>query len=765
MVLANSFIGLAGVKNIAHRGGSHLAPENTLAAFKNAVALSADYLELDIILSSDDSMMIIHDFDVDRTTNGTGFVSYLTYEQLRALDAGSKFSPAFAGEKIPTFSEVLEIAKNSPNNIGVVAEIKTNDPTAVAKTVAMIQKYEMQSRVIVSSFDISKLSSVKALDSTIRVQLFASVHEGIIDQMKGINGEWVGSNIASQSLVDYAHSKGISFNIWTINGADQMILYTDMGVDAITTDDPKTLKALSDTTAPSDVILNEAVVYEKQVTISWSAASDDESGIAGYEIYRDTAQSPAKLYATVGDTTQFVDETQLENVTFYYRVKAKNLGQLLSANYSNEISAATFTDITKPVIHYVSSTGDTGTVYVEFNERIDDVTATSIENYTINNSAEILTAVLGVDQKTVLLTTTKLKDTTYILTVQNIQDKAGIPNTMTGSAHFFIHRRYSPYSVAHYSLDTIVILSAVPTILDATVNANNGTVKNGPVVSDGYVGNGLKFDGVDDYVEFATSPSFDINSISVTVSLWAALDYLPNELPGAFGPLFDSETDNYVLYEDRGNNQLRFKVTTNGGAARPAIPTVELKRGEWMHIVGVYDGTNAMIYLNGVLKNSLPLSGTVNPGQAATLGKSGTSYFSGKLDNVTVLNVALTGEEVAELYNSTKSVSVPLAVQSTKDLTIPSVYELSQNYPNPFNPATTISFSVSQNSRVFIAVYDLLGRQIATLTDALYSPGVHTVSFNANALSSGMYFYRMKAYANGGNSSIFESTKKLLLMK
>ncbi|MDP3684868.1 MAG: LamG-like jellyroll fold domain-containing protein, partial [Ignavibacteria bacterium] len=219
----------------------------------------------------------------------------------------------------------------------------------------------------------------------------------------------------------------------------------------------------------------------------------------------------------------------------------------------------------------------------------------------------------------------------------------------------------SPNIVASYKLDETVVIGADTLIYDASANANNGVVLNGPVVAEGLLGNALQFDGVDDFVQFQTTPSFDLPSGLVSISLWTKLAYLPAELPAAYGALFDSETDNYVLYEDRGNNQLRFKVTTTNGAARPGIAAADLKTGEWIHVVGVYDGANASIYLNGVFKNSLPVTGTVKTGQVAMLGKSGTAaptFFKGSMDNVQVFNRALTAQEIADMYAKTKTMGV-----------------------------------------------------------------------------------------------------------
>ncbi|MDD8017219.1 MAG: glycerophosphodiester phosphodiesterase family protein [Bacteroidota bacterium] len=759
---------VAGVKVIAHRGGSLLAPENTLAAFHNAIALKADYLELDMQLSSDDSIMIMHDATVDRTTTGTGMVRSMTYAQLRALDAGSKFGPSFAGEKIPTLSEVLAAAKGSVNNIKLFPEFKSSEANVVQLVVTMLQNWNMQSRAVPSSFDINQLTAVKALDASIQVQLYATASTATINQLKAAGGEWIGSDVTSQAVVDSAHSKGIMYNSWTINSASQMVPLIKLGVDGIITDDPKTLIAVSDTSAPSDVVLQSAAVSETKVTLSWSTATDIQSGIAGYEIYRGTSAAPTTLYATVGTVTQYVDQTYTENSTYHYRVKAKNSAGILSTNYSNELSALTLTDLTKPFVSFVTSRGDSGTVVVEFSERVDSVTALTKANYTINKSIVVVSGTLARDQKSVILATTKMNDTSYTLTVKNVKDRAVMPNVMITSNNTFVHKNSSSNVVAYYQLDSIGENGTDTLIYDATSNANNGIIKNGPVISEGLLGNALSFDGVNDYVQFNTSPSFDVSS-AVSVSVWAKLAYLPSELPLAYGALFDSETDNYVLYEDKGNNQLRFKVSTSNGAARPAIPAADVKTGEWIHIVGVYDGTNAMIYLNGVLKGTLPLTGTVNAGQVAMLGKSSNSsptYFKGSMDNIQVFNTALSQAEITDMYTSIKTAPLStVGIGAVVEELQPKEFSLLQNFPNPFNPTTNITFGVPQNSIVKIVVYDVIGDEIATLVNENFAPGLYTAPFNAATFASGVYFYRMTSQPLHGEQKIFTSAKKLLLLK
>ena len=106
---------------IAHRGASGYAPENTFAAFDLAAEMNADMIELDVQLTKDRQIVVIHDDRVDRTTNGSGFVKDFTLEELQKLDAGSWYGPAFQGERIPTLEAVL---KRYHKKIGLLIELK-----------------------------------------------------------------------------------------------------------------------------------------------------------------------------------------------------------------------------------------------------------------------------------------------------------------------------------------------------------------------------------------------------------------------------------------------------------------------------------------------------------------------------------------------------------------------------------------------------------------------------------------------------------------
>ena len=135
---------------LGHRGASHDAPQNTLAAFRKAVEVGADGVELDVHLSRDGVPVVIHDAKVDATTDGTGYVSAKSLEELKALDAGLSFDPQFSGERIPTLEEVLlEVGEALLVNI----ELKVGRIDGLAAAVVdVVKRLGMQPRVWFSSF-------------------------------------------------------------------------------------------------------------------------------------------------------------------------------------------------------------------------------------------------------------------------------------------------------------------------------------------------------------------------------------------------------------------------------------------------------------------------------------------------------------------------------------------------------------------------------------------------------------------------------------
>lgn len=153
---------------IAHRGASAYYPENTMAAFRGALEMNAEMIELDVMMSKDGVPVVFHDATLDDHTNGSGNIGDYTLDELRKLDAGSWFDSTFAGEKIPTLEEVLAY---SSGKIALNIEIKTEAVTdeveggVEQKSLELVRKYGMENHVLFSSFDYRAVEHIKTLDS------------------------------------------------------------------------------------------------------------------------------------------------------------------------------------------------------------------------------------------------------------------------------------------------------------------------------------------------------------------------------------------------------------------------------------------------------------------------------------------------------------------------------------------------------------------------------------------------------------------------
>jgi glycerophosphoryl diester phosphodiesterase len=202
---------------VAHRGDAAQAPENTVPAFRRALALGVRRVELDVRFTDGDVPVIIHDPTVDRTTNGTGEVTSLTLSQLRALDAGSWFSSAFRGTRVPTLYEVLSLVKR--RHATVMVELKTL-PTAslMQQFLDRIGWLSMESDVIVTSFDGPTISAVRSAAP--------DLHTAIIDNPRYRQPSSVlqygRTYVVNQESVTETRAAawrraGISFRPWTVD--------------------------------------------------------------------------------------------------------------------------------------------------------------------------------------------------------------------------------------------------------------------------------------------------------------------------------------------------------------------------------------------------------------------------------------------------------------------------------------------------------------------------------------------------------------------
>lgn len=157
------------MKIFAHRGASDGAPENTLPAIKKAIAEQADAIEIDVQLTADGKVVVFHDEWLNRTTNGKGFICDTSFTQLRRLDAGAWFNKRFKGTRVPLLEEVLAVIKDT--NVELNIELKNNlipYPQLEEKVIKQVKKYQLDQRVIISSFRRDSLETCKRLAPHIR---------------------------------------------------------------------------------------------------------------------------------------------------------------------------------------------------------------------------------------------------------------------------------------------------------------------------------------------------------------------------------------------------------------------------------------------------------------------------------------------------------------------------------------------------------------------------------------------------------------------
>jgi glycerophosphoryl diester phosphodiesterase len=268
---------------IGHRGAAAYAPENTLASFEMAEKANADWFELDVRLSKDGEVVVMHDDTVDRTTNGHGYVRDLTLYELKQLDAGAWKAPEFAGERIPTLGQCLDYAKYK---IGVYVEIKScdddtelmmnvlqraeglkeadadfyRDLIAMAekdetqnlvlarKVIDLVRRKIMRKHVTIQSFSPLVCGFVRAEAPELRVELLASVSEkseltweqwerwAFLMRVHGFNPNY---QSLTEGRLESLQEAGLTVSPYTINELEDMKRLVAWGVDGIISDKPE----------------------------------------------------------------------------------------------------------------------------------------------------------------------------------------------------------------------------------------------------------------------------------------------------------------------------------------------------------------------------------------------------------------------------------------------------------------------------------------------------------------------------------------------
>ena len=244
---------------IAHRGGRSLGPENTLYTFKRAVELGTDVLEMDLQTTSDGALVILHDREVHRTTNGKGAVDSYTLSELKKLDAGFRWSPNNSrsyplrnkGVTIPTLTEVFKAFPGTRINI----EIKSSQVNTIQDLCRTIRDNGMSEKVMVACFDAGKLGEFRSVCPEVATSAGASeaamfywlqwahLESAYSPSAQALQiPEAYGDNrIATRRFLDAAHARNLRVHVWTVNDTESMQRLIQLGVDGIMTDYPERL--------------------------------------------------------------------------------------------------------------------------------------------------------------------------------------------------------------------------------------------------------------------------------------------------------------------------------------------------------------------------------------------------------------------------------------------------------------------------------------------------------------------------------------------
>jgi glycerophosphoryl diester phosphodiesterase len=235
---------------IAHRGNAGPAPENTRLAIEQAIALKVDMIEVDIHISQDGAPVIIHHPRLDHTTNGRGHVNEHTLLELKLLDAGGWKAPEFAGERILTLYDVLDLTRN---RIPLNLDLKTE--RAIPATLKAVQEMRVLNEVVISGCTQDCIKTIRSQEPRLTILLnldnaleqlaltgpAATFRSRLLTvaQQSGAVGINIAHVFVNRNLVQQAHQRGLSVWVWTVDDEQRVQELLAMGVDSITTNWPE----------------------------------------------------------------------------------------------------------------------------------------------------------------------------------------------------------------------------------------------------------------------------------------------------------------------------------------------------------------------------------------------------------------------------------------------------------------------------------------------------------------------------------------------
>lgn len=235
----------------AHRGASAYAPENTLAAFQQAIDLKADGIELDVQKTRDGKLVVIHDETVDRVSRASGWIKDFTYEKLKKINVNQHF-PQFGNQYIPTLEEVYELIR--PTKLTVNVELKTGVvfyPEMEEQVLELTEQMGMQERVIYSSFNHYSIRKIHRLKpDAVTGMLYQDGIIGVAEYAsKKVQADALHPAIYNVQYPDFfeeCRRHGLRVHVWTVNEEQHMRILCENEADAMITNDPKLGRAVAD---------------------------------------------------------------------------------------------------------------------------------------------------------------------------------------------------------------------------------------------------------------------------------------------------------------------------------------------------------------------------------------------------------------------------------------------------------------------------------------------------------------------------------------
>jgi len=529
--------------------------------------------------------------------------------------------------------------------------------------------------------------------------------------------------------------------------------------------------AQSDATPPSAPAGLTATASGEQINLSWTAASDAESGISGYKIYRGITTGGETFLAQVGNVTNYTDGVTSPNTTYFYQVSALN-GAGMEGPRSNEASTVTGNDPPAAPTGLTTTAGNQQ-VTLNWNDNSESDLA-GYHVYRATTSGGPYTRLTTNLLASSLYTDTGLSNGIkyyYVVTAEDVGGNASANSNEANATPTDI----DPTLVGYWQFDE----GNGTVAADASGNGNNGTLQNGPTWTTGQIGSALRFDGTNDLVLVPDAASLKPTS-TLSVFLWINKEASDTAIRAAIAKenvsnrgwlIYHESTDKLTCGIDTDNSQ-RYD------ADELLTSTNTVSRGAWHHVGFTFNRGVLTVYVDGVSNGSRTLTETSIPLDPDALrigirGDGRTQPWFGLLDEVRIYNRVLSAAEIQALTSgAVPKHSTPESDVDLREDFRPQNFHLEQNYPNPFpppgrgtfgNPTTVIRYNLPAPVHVKLIISDLLGHKVRTLVDVDEPAGYRHVTWDGTndagvRVGSGLYLMRFEA-------GDYRMNRKLMLMK